>query len=166
MAAPDASLRWTVILGPAMIGSSSTEPKGEAMELHVLLTTSKRKSAGSDSKLDLEFNGRRFELSNPSIDDREEGRTDHYKLADVPNDGDRQFAELDGSDFKLVAKGGDAWIPSLIFIIGIDNGAERLLVFRSRWPAKGWFSSEPGDVDGEAEVARLLDTQGTPATPS
>jgi hypothetical protein len=132
--------------------------------LFVILTTDKtRTDAQSDSRMRLVYEGssrQEFELGGQPHDERERGRTDMYEF---PFNVSVEMEEVRPEQFKIVAAGSDAWLPSSIFILGKSDTAEfRVLVGNDRWPAEGWFSTQTSDANGRAEKARLLDRNGTP----
>lgn len=133
--------------------------------LYIFLTTSTKVDANSDSKLAVVYTTRsgekkEFILRDLKHDERELGRTDLYiEKMDTTDD----LSDIQDAQFKLVALGGDAWLPDSIFIIGRGNGF-RVLVGRDKWPEDAWLSTQLSDADGKAEKARLLDSRATPTT--
>jgi hypothetical protein len=102
-----------------------------------------------------------FELGGQPHDEREPGRTDLYRFRDVPA---VEVDDIEPAQFKIVAAGDDAWLPSSIFILGESDGQFQVLVGIKKWPDEGWFSTQASDANGRAEKARLLDRNGTPTT--
>ena len=128
--------------------------------IFVIVTTAKGKRAGSDSRLRLEFRSTEFKLGGQKHDEREFGRTDQYEF-NFPLSVDIEDVRSD--EFKLVAEGGDAWLPSSIFIIGKSRTNEfKVLVGLDNWPENAWLSTQTSDAGGRAEKARLLDRNATP----
>ena len=136
--------------------------------LYAILTTDPvRTDAKSDSRMRLVFdNGtikREFELGGQPHDEREPGRTDLYRL-EFSQQSNVEMDDIVPTDFKIVAAGEDAWLPSSIFILGEGSGQFKVLVANEEWPDEGWFSTQTSDANGRAEKARLLDRDGTPTT--
>ena len=135
--------------------------------LFVILSTANENDANTDSRMRLVFERgslrKEFELGGQPHDERERGRTDLYEFP-FPQGSNVELNDITASQFKIVAAGDDAWLPSSIFILGRGQGTFRVLVANENWPEDAWFSTQGSDANGRAEKARILDRTGTPTT--
>jgi hypothetical protein len=139
-------------------------------EIIVIHTTSKRSGAQTDARFRLNLRkptGAGFlSLDFPTHphNERERGRTDEYRF-DVRALGfnDMDFLKKD-KRISMTTLGGDAWLPSSLYVIGVPNsGAPELLKTHHFWQhledpdADGWFSTQESDGDGKARATWFLD---------
>lgn len=119
--------------------------------LLMLMTTSNRKNAGTDSGLELQIsaNGSQFvdfDIPDTPQDEQERCQANFYF---VPVSSPFAKADLNNSSIRLSIKGADAWKPASFFLFGLDDAAGRPeflvpLVHLRTWPHAD-LSTDPSE---------------------
>jgi hypothetical protein len=123
----------------------------------VVHTTSTRTNADTDGGFTLIINGISGDqvaaLQFPDLphDERERGRTDEYRFADLSRF--RILSEsIDDNTFCIRARSDDAWLPKTVWIIGqTEEGDYTLLAGDGSWPTDQWFSTQASDANSAVE---------------
>lgn len=90
--------------------------------------------------------------------ERELGRTDEYVFDMQEADRRVDMDALRPEHIGMTIRGGDAWLPRSVWVIGQDDdNRRRLLVAQPDWPPQGWFSTQTSDANGQAQPTRFLD---------
>lgn len=135
-------------------------PNMRIRRLLMLMTTSNRDNAGTDSPIELQITSGGslvvdFDIPNTPQDEQEKGQANLY-FVPVPTPFTKN--SLNDNSIRLRIKGDDAWLPDSFFLFGLDDATGRPeylvpLVHLRTWPY-GWMSTDSSE--GEPSVTLSL----------